>query len=260
MVGFCRQALLSVERPPQHSYRMWGGGQNLPAEPFDVPTIGWYGMTETVSHPLTSDTIGDNPVGTMGRPSSEYLVSVRDADGAEVGGGETGELYIGGVRGVSLFLEYLHDPEATAASFDEWGWFSTGDRVTVHDSGYLTFTDRSKDMLKVGGENVAASEVERVLVQVPGVREAAVVARPDPMLTEVPVAFVLVDGQEEAVSRAAMEACRVQLADFKVPRQIVVLDELPRSTLNKVAKAVLRRQLVSVQDRGDESGGPLSVS
>jgi crotonobetaine/carnitine-CoA ligase len=260
MVGFCRQALLSLERPPQHSYRMWGGGQNLPAEPFDVPTIGWYGMTETVSHPVTSDTVGDNPVGTMGRPASEYLVSVRDADGAEVGRGETGELHVGGVRGVSLFLEYLHDPEATAVSFDERGWFRTGDRVTVQDSGYLTFADRSKDMLKVGGENVAASEVERVLLQVPGVREAAVVGRPDPMLTEVPVAFVLADGLEKVVSQAAIEACRGQLADFKVPRQVVVVDELPRSTLNKVAKAVLRQQLVGAQDRVDESGGPSSAS
>ena len=102
-------------------------------------------------------------------------------------------------------------------------------------------------MLKVGGENVAASEVEQVISVVPGVRESAVVAKKHPMLDEVPVAFVIpVAGVERAppdLHDAIMAACRGALADFKVPREIHFVDEMPRSTLEKVAKAELRKLL-----------------
>ncbi len=92
---------------------------------------------------------------------------------------------------MSMFAEYLNKPEATADSYDEDGWFRTGDLVTVHADGWITFADRSKDMLRVGSENVAASEIERVIAEVPGVAEAAVVARPKVKLDEVPVTFVV---------------------------------------------------------------------
>lgn len=100
-------------------------------------------------------------------------------------------------------------------------------------------------MLKVGGENVAAAEVERVVATVPGVREVAVVAAPDRMLGEVPVAFVIVAGSEDE-SRLASDIdamCVRMLADFKRPRRVLFVDELPRSTLNKIAKARLRARL-----------------
>jgi acyl-CoA synthetase (AMP-forming)/AMP-acid ligase II len=108
-----------------------------------------------------------------------------------VGPGETGDLFIEGVRGVSLFAEYAGDPAATAAAFREDGLFITGDRVRLGEDGYLYFADRSKDMLKIGGENVAASEIERVIGAVAGVSEVAVVAKHHDMLDEVPVAFVI---------------------------------------------------------------------
>ncbi len=149
--------------------------------------------------------------------------------------------------GLSLFKEYLHNEKATRESFDEHGFFLTGDRVALLDNGFIKFGDRAKDMLKVGGENVAASEIEQVIAAVAGVREAAVVAKKHPMLDEVPVVFVIpqagVAGAPKDLSDTVMAACRNGLADFKVPREVRLVDELPRSTLEKVAKAELRKMV-----------------
>jgi carnitine-CoA ligase len=127
--------------------------------------------------------------------------------------------------------------------------------VTLLDDGHIRFADRDKDMLKVGGENVAASEVERVVMSVPGVAEVAVVASPDPMLFEVPVAFVIANATADSSSLAAViiGACAANLADFKVPRRVVLVSELPRATLNKVAKSVLRARLHAELVRESES-------
>jgi len=182
---------------------------------------------------------------SMGRPAPGYEIHVLDEDGAPVGPGEVGDLYVGGQRGVSLFLEYAGDPEATARAFREDGLFITGDRVRLGEDGFLYFADRSKDMLKVGGENVAASEIERVIASVPGVREVAVVAKKHPMLDEVPVAFVIpAEGQEDGLIDAIQAACAKGLATFKQPHEVRLVPELPRSTLEKVAKAELRAMLV----------------
>ena len=143
--------------------------------------------------------------------------------------------------------EYLHNEAATYDSFDEHGCFLTGDRVTLLDNGFIKFGDRAKDMLKVGGENVAASEIEQVIAVIPGVREAAVVSKKHPMLDEVPVVFIIpqagVAGLPADLHDTVMKACRSALADFKVPREIHFVDDMPRSTLEKVAKAELRKML-----------------
>ncbi len=124
-----------------------------------------------------------------------------------------------------------------------------GDRAVLDDDGSLFFAGRTKDMLKVGGENVAAAEVERVVLGVAGVSEVAVVARSDDMLNEVPVAFVIIDGTVDAqrVRTDIADSCGRELAAFKVPKEIRLVDELPRSTLNKVAKGALRDQLAREQ-------------
>jgi len=111
----------------------------------------------------------------------------------------------------------------------------------------MSFEDRIKDMLKVGGENVAASEVERVINALPDVAEVAVVAKPDRMLNEVPVAFIIArDGADHTALVGEIEAsCVRSLADFKRPKEIRIVDELPRSNLEKIAKAKLRDQLVN---------------
>ena len=154
--------------------------------------------------------------------------------------------------GVSIFAEYLNNPQATADSFDEQGWFLTGDRVKLNADGSITFSDRDKDMLKVGGENVAASEIEAVIALVPGVYECAVVAQKHRMLDEVPVAFVRpgpgikVAGNNE-LPAAVLDACRKNLADFKVPRQVLLVEDFPRSTLEKISKAELRKTLPAAE-------------
>src|SRR5690606_10753487 len=247
MVPFCVRALMEQEKPKSHSYRYWGNGISAPPTDahFGVKTIGWWGMTETITHGIVGDIHLPNRPMSIGKPATSYEIAILRDDNTPVDPGETGNLLVRGVPGLSLFLEYLNNPEATAKSFDDHGYFITGDRVTLGEDGFISFADRDKDMLKVGGENVAASEIERVVMTVPGIQECAVVGKRDPMLDEVPVAFVLVPGGEAAAPKdlAAQidAACAKGLADFKRPRDIRIVDALPRSTLEKIAKAELRK-------------------
>ncbi|MGI5185599.1 AMP-binding protein [Dactylosporangium sp. CA-152071] len=249
VVSFCLRALRVHEVPERHRFRGWASSSVVDAGPATggVPVMGWFGMTETVSHPVVSDPHHPVAAGSMGRVAPEYDVAVLAEDGAQVPAGTaaTGELLVRGVPGVSLFAGYLDAPELTAAAFDADGWFHTGDRVRVAEDGSVWFLERDSDVLKVGGENIGAPEVERVLLGVPGVSEAAVVSRPDPMLGEVPVAFVTARPGEEVSVAAAAHRCEELLTPYKRPREIRVVTALPRSTLDKVAKATLRRQLLA---------------
>src|SRR5262249_28305656 len=151
--------------------------------------------------------------------------------------GDVGDLFIRGQRGVSLFLEYVDNPEATSAAFRPDGLFITGDRVRLGADGFLYFADRAKDTLKVGGENVAASEIESVIASIPGVAEVAVVGMAHAMLDEVPVAFVVPQTEPSADLVTRIKASfESRLADFKRPHLVRIVDDLPRSTLGKVAK------------------------
>ena len=247
VVSFCLRALADREVPAGHRYRGWGGSACLDPTPVTggVPVVGWFGMTETVSHPVVGGLLHPDTAGSMGRPAPEYEVAVLEDDGRPVEPGAVGTLHVRGRRGVSLFQEYLHDPEATARSFTPDGWFVTGDRVRLDAEGTLTFVERDKDVLKVGGENIGAPEIERVLLGAAGVREAAVVGRPDRMLGEVPVAFVTAAPGAVLSPERLNEHCATMLAGFKRPREVRIVDELPRSTLDKVAKGRLRELLVA---------------
>jgi len=251
---FFAKAVMDQE-VPKHHFRRWGFAIVSEAiqKHFGVGMVSWWGMTETVSQGIVSDLVSPEPDMTTGRPAPEYGVKVVRDDGmTPVEPGETGHLRFLGVPGVSIFAEYLNNPQATADSFDEQGWFLTGDRVRLNADGSITFSDRDKDMLKVGGENVAASEIEAVIALVPGVYECAVVAQKHRMLDEVPVAFVRpgpgikVQGNNE-LPAAVMDACRKNLADFKVPRQVLLVEDFPRSTLEKISKAELRKTLSAAE-------------
>jgi crotonobetaine/carnitine-CoA ligase len=258
LIPFCVKALLAQEVPAAHHYRWWGMG--ISAAPTDahfrVQTLGWWGMTETITHGIVGSLHLPNLPLSIGRPAPEYEIAIVDNDTAPVREsraiepGASGHLLIRGVRGLSLFQEYLYNPTATADSFDPDGWFRTGDRVNLLADGSIQFGDRDKDMLKVGGENVAASEIERVILTVAGVHECAVVAKKHAMLDEVPVAFVI--GMPDAapgLAERVMAACGKQLADFKQPREVRLVDAMPRSTLEKIAKAQLRQKLAAEQGR-----------
>jgi crotonobetaine/carnitine-CoA ligase len=241
------KALLEREIPKQHSFRLWGTAICEPPAfaAFGIKIIGWWGMTETITHGIVGEIDQPNTPMSIGRAAVECELRVTGDDGTPTPTGGTGNLLITGIPGLSLFKEYLHNETATRESFDEHGYFITGDCVTLLDNGFIKFGDRAKDMLKVGGENVAASEIEQVIAIVPGVREAAVVAKKHPMLDEVPVVFIIphagVEGAPPDLRDTVMAACRGALADFKVPREIRFVDEMPRSTLEKVAKAELRK-------------------
>lgn len=247
MIPFAVKALQSLSDPATpHSFRIWGGAYADPVieARWHIRSIGWWGMTETISQCIVGRPLLPNTPGGMGSAAPEYEIDVRTPANTPVAEGETGRLRVRGVRGLSLFAEYLDDPAATAAAFDEQGWLITGDLVTRIAGGQFAFTDREKDMLKVGGENVASSEIERVILGVPGVAEVAVVSRPHPMLDEVPIACVIASQPDAAdLSARILAACAQKLATFKQPRAVHFMQEFPRAAINKIDKAALRRQL-----------------
>jgi crotonobetaine/carnitine-CoA ligase len=182
----------------------------------------------------------------MSRPC--YVIEVRDDDGNVVGPGGQGVLHVRGVPGVSLFKEYFDDPEATRAAVTADGWLRTGDMISIDADGYLYFLGRDKDMLKVGAENVAASEIESVIMASGLVEECAVVGRRHYMLDEVPVAFVIPkEGVAAAIEHELIAHCRRNLADFKVIREVIVVEDFPRATLDKIVKARLRETLTPIE-------------
>ena len=202
-----------------------------------VPVVmGAYGLTETTG--VVAMTAPDDPIEvvstTVGRPIPGIELRIVDDDGAEVAAGARGEIV---VRGESLMAGYLDDPASTAEVIRD-GWLHTGDVGTQDAEGRLRVVDRLKDMLLVGGFNVYPVEVEHLLVEHPGIREAAVVGVPDDRLGEVPVAHVVTEGPFD--EKEVLAFCRARISSYKVPRRIVECRELPRNTAGKVLKRSLR--------------------
>jgi fatty-acyl-CoA synthase len=196
-----------------------------------------YGLTETVSGDtfLDRDSIVTK-LGSVGRPCLYLELDIWDDWGQSVPAGRRGEIVM---RGPKVFKGYWRDPEATAAAF-AGGWFHSGDIGSRDDDGYLYIVDRLKDMIVSGGENIASSEVERVLYEHESVLEVAVVARADARWGEVPVAFVVLRPATTATAAALLDHCRARLARYKVPKEITFLDALPRNPSGKVLKRDLR--------------------
>jgi acyl-CoA synthetase (AMP-forming)/AMP-acid ligase II len=239
-------ALPDIERRDLSSVRVViNGGEKMPIPLIEriqrVFPSAWfadaYGLTETVS----GDTFLDRDsiitkLGSVGRPCLYLELDIWDADGRSVPPGEQGEIVM---RGPKVFKGYWRDADATDAAF-AGGWFHTGDIGVRDGDGYLFVLDRLKDMIVSGGENIASSEVERVLYEHHAVLEAAAVGRPDERWGEVPIAFVVVREDATVTTEALLEHCRSQLARFKVPREITFLDELPRNPSGKILKRELR--------------------
>ncbi len=235
---------------PKHRFRKWIVARHEPAQMqrFGVDFVAGWGMTEVLTQVIVCEPGMDAPQGAIGRPSSGYRVRIVGDDGEQVRPGESGQLLVGGVRGLSIFREYDGNEAATREAFDEDGYFQTGDRVILREDGWLQFGDRIKDVLKVGGEGVSASEIEHVILHVPGVAEVAVVAKADVDYGEVPVAFVVPKRDAgpdvvAAIEAAALTRCREELAKFKVPREIRIVDGLPMVGFGKVSRAKLRDML-----------------
>ncbi len=245
LLPFVVKAMAGQEVPP-NSLRVAQFGAIMPAFPQwpNLQIYACYGMTETVTHAISGRPSERWPNGSMGHPTPGFEIAVVDKETGELcPEGTTGELWVRGIRGIQLFLEYFDNDEANAKSFTDDGWFKTGDMVTVRAGGNVFYAERDKDLLKVGGENVSAREVEDTCRQVPGIAEIAAVGQSHPMLDQVVVVFVIKApgaADDDALETAIIEACRRRLADFKVPRAVYVVDEFPRATLDKVAKNKLR--------------------
>ena len=208
----------------------------------DAVQISAYGMTEcggVISFGDVNDSL-DRRTETSGWPFRGIDVQIRDTETDEVlGPNEPGEIL---VRGYCLFEGYYRDDEKNAESFTDDGWFRTGDICTLDDDGRITYRGRVKDMLKVGGENVAAAEIEGHLGRHPAVMLAQVVSAPDAKYLEVPAAFVqLVDGAT-ATEEELIEFCRGDIASFKVPRYVRFVTEWPMSA-TKIQKVRLRERI-----------------
>ena len=175
-------------------------------------------------------------LGSVGRTCLHLELDIWDEQGRSVAAGERGEIVL---RGPKVFTGYWRDEAATAKAF-AGGWFHTGDIGVRDDDGYLTIVDRLKDLIISGGENIASSEVERVIYEHDAVLEAAVVGRPDDRWGEVPVAFVVLRPGATAGADELLEHCRAQLAKFKVPKDVTFIDALPRNPSGKVLKRELR--------------------
>jgi malonyl-CoA/methylmalonyl-CoA synthetase len=200
-----------------------------------------YGMSETIM--LTSNPYapkdGERRGGTVGFPLPGVGVRVRGEDGREVPTGEIGDIQ---VTGPNVFKGYWHMPEKTREEFSDDGWFKTGDVGRIDERGYVTIVGRSKDLIISGGYNVYPAEVEGYINDMPGVAESALVGVPHPDFGEVGVAVVIAKRGAQLDGEAIVARLKSQLANFKVPKRCFVVAELPRNSMGKVQKNLLREQ------------------
>jgi len=208
-------------------------------ERIGAPLLQLYGMTETIGPPLMNPIWGRRRADALGKVSLGYTCRVVREDGSEAGPGESGQLLVGGIPGVSVTRGYLDDPEATAELLAD-GWLHTGDLVRVDADGFFSFVDRRKDMIKRAGENVAAGEIEAVVLEHPEVRDVAVVGVPDPIRDEAIVAFVVPRTDVGLDPEELLAWCAERLSKFRVPGAIEIREELPRTSVGKVQKHLLR--------------------
>jgi fatty-acyl-CoA synthase len=240
--------------PDRHRYDVsslkWaiGGGEKTPEARIrafsdffkSARYIDAYGLTETVGGDTFMEAGREiEKIGSTGRAIAHVEVEIRDDGGNRLPPGEDGEICL---RGPKVTRGYWKDPDKTRATF--FGdWFRTGDVGHLDADGFLYLTDRKKDMIISGGENIASSEVERVIYELPEVREVAVVGLPDERWGEKPVAVVVLAENSALDLPSLATHCRSRLAAFKVPRELVIRDSLPRNPSGKVLKRVLRAEL-----------------
>ncbi len=204
---------------------------------YKIPLIEGYGLSEA------SPVVAKNPIhgvrkpGSIGLPIAHVEMSIQDDDGKVLGPGEAGEIC---VRGGNVMQGYWNQPEETRKVF-RGDWLLTGDVGYRDADGYYFITDRKKDMLLVNGNNVYPREIEEVIYQFPGVKEAAVIGVPDARRGEQPVAFVAALEGQNLEEKPLIQFIRERMADYKVPKKIVFLPALPRNATQKILKTELRK-------------------
>ena len=213
--------------------------------------VSTYGLTEAAGT-VTTSRLGDPwslRTGRCGAPLDDWQVRIVDLETEEdCALGERGEIVI---RGPGMLSGYYNAPEKTAEVMRD-GWFHTGDIGSFDETGHIMFHGRTKDMLKVGGENVAAAEIESMLQSHPAVKLAQVVGIPDERYAEVPAAFVELAEGENASEAELIAHCRGKLASFKLPRHVRMVTSWPMST-SKIQKFRLRSELIDELEQGKTS-------
>jgi acyl-CoA synthetase (AMP-forming)/AMP-acid ligase II len=213
--------------------------------PFSKIVTG-YGLTEGGTACSTSD--GDDfqaIATTVGRPRPGFEIRIIGEGDRDMDAGEPGEVLI---RGGSVMAGYLDDPEETAKVLSPDGWLRTGDLGVIDDAGRLRIVGRVKDMFIVGGFNAYPAEIENALLRHPAIRQSAVIGIPDPRLGEVGMAFLVVS--EDVSPDEIIEWSRAQMANYKVPRVVQIVDELPLNATGKVMKDVLRERVMAGHGEG----------
>ncbi|HYF19954.1 MAG TPA: AMP-binding protein, partial [Ramlibacter sp.] len=183
---------------------------------------------------------------SCGRPIGESEVRVVNERGIPVSGDEVGEIV---VRGPDVFAGYWREPELTKAAFDAGGWLHTGDLARVDEEGFIAIVDRSKDMIISGGFNIYPTEVEQALYAHPAVYEACVVGVPDDTWGEAVKAVVVLRPGLQATEQDLVRHCREVMADFKKPRSVAFVAELPRNPNGKIARKAVREPFWAGMDR-----------
>src|SRR5688572_2275373 len=238
------RTLANAQLPPNLPLRLCiSGAAPLPGEVlkefnarFPIPLIEGYGLSEASPVVTMNPIEGPWKAGSIGKPIPDVEVTIQNESGDILAAREVGELC---VKGGNVMMGYLNQPEETRKVM-RGDWLLTGDVGYKDEDGYIYITDRKKDMLLVNGINVYPREVEEVIYQFPGVKEAAVVSRPDPRKGEQPVAFVSANEGATIESKALIQFLRGKLADYKVPRVITIVPALPRNATGKVLKTTLR--------------------
>jgi long-chain acyl-CoA synthetase len=229
------------------SMRVWGSGAApLPVElvePFERKFGGklmeGYGLTEAAPVVSAHRLSGVRKVGSVGQPIPGVEVTIRDDDDRALPTGEVGEVC---VRGANVMLGYYRDPEETARAL-RGGWLRTGDMGRLDADGFLFIVERKKDLIIRGGFNIYPREVEEVLYAFPKVAEAAVIGRPDPLMGEDVVAFVVLRDGETATSEDVLAFCESRLTRYKCPKEVRLVGALPKSPIGKILRKELRTQV-----------------
>jgi len=210
--------------------------------------ITGYGLTETcgIATMCRYDDDAETIANTSGRAIPGVDVRVVDGAGTEVARGEPGEVVI---RGYNVMRGYLDEPQETAATLDPDGWLHTGDVGVMDDRGYLRITDRTKDMFIVGGFNAYPAEIENLFLRNEKIAQVAVVGVPDERMGEVGMAFVVLRPGVDATADELAEWSRAEMANYKVPRYVELVDELPLNAMGKVLKYELRERGTKLVNR-----------
>lgn len=206
---------------------------------FGVPLIEAYGMTEA-SHQIASNPLpqGARKPGSVGLPVG-LEVAILDADGQVLPPNTTGEIAL---RGANVTAGYLNNSEANAQAFTN-GWFRTGDQGMIDSDGYVSISGRLKELINRGGEKISPREIDEVLLAHPAIAQAVSFAIPHPLLGETVAAAVVARSEAHVSEREVRVFAAQQLADFKVPEQVVIVDEIPKGPTGKIQRIGLAKQL-----------------